>query len=109
MAAFLFLYLLLLGGSWNYRIPFSPLHFTFHISTCIPSGVLTPLAKNKEKFMSSKALIMIPKILLERRIEMSIKVGGALCSLGTQGGGVGGWCWFHQSMYSFEQIKIRDV
>ena len=80
MAAFLFLYLLLLGGSWNYSIPFSPLHFTFHISTCIPSGVLTPLAKNKEKFMSSKALIMIPKILLERRIEMSIK-GGVPCVL----------------------------
>lgn len=81
MAAFSFLYLLFLGGSWNYSIPFSPLHFTFHISTCIPSSVLTPLTKNEEKFMSSKALIMIPKILLERRIEMSIKGGGVPCVL----------------------------
>ena len=72
---FIFIFIIL-GGSWNYSIPFSPLHFTFHISTCIPSSVLTPLAKNKEKFMSSKALIMIPNILLERRIEMSIKGGG---------------------------------
>ena len=100
---YFYIYYFFWGGELEYySIPFSPLHFTFHISTCIPSGVLTPLAENKEKFMSSKALIMIPKILLERRIEMSIKGGGdALCSLGTQGGGVGGWCWFHQSMYSF--------
>ena len=34
---------------------------------------------------------------------------GALCFLGTKGGGAGGWYWFHQSMYSFKLTKIRDL
>ena len=106
MAAFLFLYLLFWGG----KLPFSPLNFTFHISTCIPSGVLTPLAKNKEKFMSSKALIMIPKILLERRMEMSIK-GGVPCVLWVlKGVGHGVDAGFiNQCIPLNKIIEIRDL
>ena len=78
MAAFLFLFLFLFfffwgGGGWERELQCTLLTstFSFHISTCIPRGVFTPLAKGKEKFMSGKALIMIPKIL--GRIEMSIR------------------------------------